>query len=514
MLTPASTCDMTSCGPRPFAGNRHLSALGCGLLLALATGCSRPDAVKKDPSQTAPSDVSVRLLVVGDPAIASALELLKGEWHAQTGSSFAVEQAEKLDLAGDRPPEADAIILPSYDVGALVEKRWIVPLPKRLIEDRPTFQAGSQANEATLGNWPGIFSLLRAREAAWGSETVAVPLGSAVLVCYYRADLLERLGATPPKTWGDYHKLASLLADRGRLGKDAPPARSPWYGALEPLGPGWAGVDLLARAACYATHRSNYSTLFHVDTMEPLIDGPPFVRAMKELVAVARSGPPEQFRYDPAAVRRAFWQGQCALALTWPTASEKLSPPERSELRVGFVELPGSSQAYNVSSKTWDRRTAEEATSVPLLGIAGRMGVVSSGSPSDSQAVAFRLLLWLSDDPRNRQMCVTSPATTLFRQSDLNSPEAWVESPASPSAAAQYAELTRKNLTGQAWLFAVRIPGRGAYLRSLDEAVHLAVKGEKTPEEALKLAAQKWADTTRNLGLEPQRTAYQHSLGL
>jgi len=514
MLTPPSSCDTTSRGPRPFAGNRRLPALACGLLLALAAGCSRPDAVKTDPAEPWPSDVKLRLLVVGDPAIAAALELLQGEWNAQTGSSFSVEQAEKLDLAGARPPEADAIILPSYDVGALAERKWTVPLPKRLIEDRPTFQLGNQAKEATLGNWVGIFSLLRGREAAWGSEIVAVPLGSAALVCYYRADLLDRLGASPPKTWTDYHKLASLLADRGRLGKDAPPPNAPWYGALEPLGPGWAGLDLLARAACYASHRSNYSTLFNVDTMEPLIDGPPFVRAMRELVAVAQSGPPEQLRYDPAAVRRAFWQGQCALALTWPTAAEKISPPDGGELRVGFVELPGSSEAYNVSSRTWDRRTAEEAISVPLLSIAGRMGVVSSGSPSGSQAVAFRLLLWLSDDPRNRQVCVTSPATTLFRQSDLNSPGAWVERPVSASAAAQYAELTRKSLSGQASLFALRIPGRGAYLRSLDEAVHLAVKGEKTPEEALKSAAQKWADTTRKRGLEPQRTAYQHSLGL
>ena len=49
---------------------------------------------------------------------------------------------------------------------------------------------------------------------------------------------------------------------------------------------------LLARAACYAAHRDNYSTLFNIATMQPLIDGPPFVQALEELVAVAGPSDP------------------------------------------------------------------------------------------------------------------------------------------------------------------------------------------------------------------------------
>ena len=96
-----------------------------------------------------------------------------------------------------------------------------------------------------------------------------------------------------------------------------------WCGTIEPLAPGWAGDVLLARAAAYAKHRDNFSTLFDIETMEPLVAGPPFVQALEELVAAAKLGPADPLHYDPAAVRAAFWSGQCGMALTWPTAAQE-----------------------------------------------------------------------------------------------------------------------------------------------------------------------------------------------
>ena len=63
------------------------------------------------------------------------------------------------------------------------------------------------------------------------------------------------------------------------------------YGTVEPLARGWAGLVLLARAAAYAKERDNYTTLFDEKTLEPAIAGPPFVRALEELVAAAKLGP-------------------------------------------------------------------------------------------------------------------------------------------------------------------------------------------------------------------------------
>ena len=114
----------------------------------------------------------------------------------------------------------------------------------------------------------------------------------------------KKLGRKPPQTWNEYRDLAGLLA------AEKPEGVQTWSGAIEPLSPGWAGLTLLARVAPAAKHRSNYSTLFNIETMEPLIAGPPFVEALESLVAAAKFAGDDPLRFDPAEARRAFWRGR------------------------------------------------------------------------------------------------------------------------------------------------------------------------------------------------------------
>ena len=104
------------------------------------------------------------------------------------------------------------------------------------------------------------------------------------------------------------------LADRAALGDFAPPADQPWRAAIEPLADGWAGQLLLARAAAYAMHRDQVSPLFRFDTMAPLIDQPPYVRASKELVAAAKAGGFAEQRLDAG---RSVWTSCAPGAARW-----------------------------------------------------------------------------------------------------------------------------------------------------------------------------------------------------
>ena len=112
------------------------------------------------------------------------------------------------------------------------------------------------------------------------------------------------------------------------------------------------------------------------------------------------------------------------------------------------------------------------------------------------------------------QISAASPATTLFRQSNLRSPSQWVEKPVPAPAAVQYADATEAALQHEQWLGALRMPGRAEYLAALDDAVAAAVRDEKSPLDALLEADAKWQEITDRLGLERQKAAYRHSLGL
>ena len=469
---------------------------GLAVVAIALVGCT-PKSETRAPGSHPPTGGKLKLAIVDDPALVGAIGKLRGEWRGQTGGDFEVVPVSTAALSAGKPLPWDAAICPSSQIGGLAEANRILPLPKELVDGRQT-------------GWGEIFSLLRVREAAWDNRAMAVPFGSAIFVCYYRPDLLESVGRGPPRTWEEYQELASLLAERR--------AKMPagWHAAVEPLGKDWAAVMLLCRVAAYAAHRENDSTLFHIETMQPLIDRPPFVRALKELIAASALGPAEATRYDPAAVRRAFWEGKCGLAITWPTAAvDKKAEPKTDAagpLPVGFAEVPGSSQSYSFPDKTWEPRAEDEEPHVPLLAFAGRLGVVSRESKSPD--AAFQLLVWLSQDRWSELVSPVTAATTLFRGSHLKKPQLWVESQVPGSAAAQYGSLVEKVLSRSQRLLVPRIPGQAEYLAALDEAVREAVGGHRDPEAALSRAAERWQQITDRLGRSAQKRAYWRSLGL
>src|SRR6185503_18895230 len=124
-------------------------------------------------------------------------------------------------------------------------------------------------------NYRDIFDQIRLGEMRWGARTLATPLGSPQLLLVYRADVLEKQGLTAPADWTEFQQIAQ------RLHADSAASDQPV--TLEPLADGWSGQLLLARAASYAMHREQISPLFRLDNMAPLIDQPPYVRALEEL---------------------------------------------------------------------------------------------------------------------------------------------------------------------------------------------------------------------------------------
>lgn len=480
--------------------NRTILAIVFALAAWLA-GCSPASKAERESSEPARVEIDLHLLVVDDPAMAAEINRLRADWKARTGASIVLREttsdelmaAESLTSSG----QVDAVIYPSRHLGPWVERQWIAPLPA-------AFATNSELT------WPDVFELLQLVETSWAQSPYAVAFGSPVFNCFYRADLLEELHRRTPETWKEYHELAAFLANRENLGHMAPAADAAWYPSLEPLAPGWAGQLLLARAAAYARHRDHFSTLFNIETMEPLIAGPAFVRAMEELVADVKPLGTRSLELDPAAVRREFFAGHAPLAISWPTHAE--SDVAADNVKVGFVELPGSPQAYNVANRVWETRPAQESSRVPLVGISGRVGSIARASNHAEQALA--LLCWLSGREWSNSVSPASPSTTLFRKSQLRTAQAWIERGLGSAAAEQYSTSVRDALSHDVSLRALGIPGQEKYLAALDAAVSAIVRGERSPGDALADAAARWREITTELGVDAQRKAYRNSIGL
>lgn len=490
---------VTQLGERPggFAGgrSRHARAklpLLCAIMLVAGCTGQQPPPPREPP----PRQAALRVVVAGDAVLARAVSRLRGAWQEAGGGELTVVETSADELV-HAAANADVLLYPVRYQGLLAEQGLLDVLP-------------AVQREAPDAAWNDIFESLRVKQLAWGDQTVAVPLGLPVYTCMYRAKVLEQQGLQPPQTWAELAALAATLRDRHT---DAGDTAEPRHVVLLPLAEGWAGLTFLCHAAAYVRHRDQYSDLFDLDSLDPLVAGPPFVKALTELSALAGPGRDRNLQLTPTEAFQAICRGECVLTLGWPVpvSARGTSAPLEVPVDLQFAEAPGADAAFNRDTREWDARTPTESPHVTLLGAEGRLGSAIKGRPH-SQA-AWEFLLWLSGPRWSERVSTSSAAATLFREAHLRSPGPWIDE-LRPTAARSYAHVLQQSLTQRPVLLAPRLPGADRYLAALDRAVRAVVIGERKPREALRATAEEWKQITAELDIARQKRAYHASLGL
>lgn len=474
------------------------SRAGHLLLLAMVSlGCQDQNTNPKKDANTEP-EPTLHVTVTDDPELATAIAR---EWKSRAGSKITVANITTTQLLESKRLQTDLIIYPSAQLGQLAAQKKLLPLRKYLTE---TLAEHTQ----------GLLPTASKTEVYWGPERYAASLGSPQLMLYYRRDIFEALELEPPETWTDYQQLVSVLSDRERLAPWVPADQQSWQATAEPLGPGWAAVTLLARAAAYTRHPNQYSGIFDYLSMEPLISSVPFIRALEELLQAANQETGKKWPSSPSATRQHFYQGQAAMALSWPSLgdSPQDSTTATKPLSVAWALLPGARDIYNASEQAWETLPGPETAHVPLLAISGRLGSVSRDSRHPRFAADS--LVRLTSTKWSASVSRHSRFTTMFRTSHLADPIPWMDIGTQPTAADQFAAVCQQAHTASRAMFCLRLPGRSRYLQHLDQAVSRALSGEASPQDALLEAARQWEAITKELGREQQGQAYRQSLGL
>ena len=468
-------------------------------MVLLLSACSNsPESVPTSEGHVDLTATDLRVLVVDDMALADAVQR---QWQARSEGTVNVVTATSAELRQAKRLGADVVLYAPALLGSLAEQQLISKLPDEFVSSEH-YRARD------------IFELPRGQETHWSGEVYAVPLGSPQFMLLYRADILSQLELAPPQTWSEYQQLVVALAEHARQSESGELASEGWRPTLESVAPGWAGKLLLARAAAYSKHRSHYSTVFNFNTMEPLIDGPPFIRALEELQTAVQAGDVEVRVLTPAAIFAEFVTGHSALAITWlgPAMSvEEGVTPIDSE-QIGVALLPGSTDVYNGRTLAWEIRGKDESIRVATLSISGRVGSISR--ETSQREAAANMLTWIAGPELSTEISTASPATTLFRTSQLATISAWLPRGIRGRAAEEFASVVQQSQNGFTAIHALRIPGRSEYLASLDDAVRQVVMEEMPPAEALSEAAAEWRAITEKRGQESQGVAYRKSLGL
>ncbi|MDR1958246.1 MAG: extracellular solute-binding protein [Planctomycetaceae bacterium] len=471
--------------------------LGVALLLLLfSCGCfsKKPsDETKPQRWRNVVPGSQFQVVVIGDQAIAGKISQLVGTWEDMTQSTFTVREISVEEVIQKKQEkfkdiaESDAVIAPLELEGLFLEQNY----PTAIATDSKTFPHDG---------WNDLLELQKTQMTRCGGETRMIPLGSQFYVCYFRSDLLEKIGEEPPKTWADYGKLCEKLRQNF-------PESPDWTASLEPTVESWAARSFLARAAAYAMHRDFYSVLFDLTTMEPLVNTEPFVRALTEMKAACSSGT----GIYPSDIRNAFWSGKCGLALTFPSSQDKAEVAVPKELTAGIAALPGAVRSYNPQSKQWDARPEEENNQVPTM-VAGRMAMISAQSQKPEGTLD--LLLWLSGEEWGTDVLASSSSVGISRKSQLHRPTSWTEKQMSPKTVSQYVTVLTKQMNGSEVLVVPSLPGQEKYMQILDENVRQTLEGKWSPQEALDAVAREWKTVTEEYGLESQKKIYRQCCGL
>jgi ABC-type glycerol-3-phosphate transport system substrate-binding protein len=470
------------------------------LLLVALTGCPGELPSEKTASELPFVGQQIHLGVPADQGFRTAWEAPLNEWAAQTGARYTLSElpprpaAEAFSgLTGeDRQTLA---IFPLEQAGELLGAASLAPIPPALLED----------DENGVG-WRDLFTGLSGKLAARKGTALFVPLSCPVLVCYYRDDLLSAAGLNPPQTWDEYQQLIDKLGDW-----------APGLTAVEPWGELFRATMFFARAVSPVQHPGHYSLFFDIESGEPLIDSPGFLRALEQALAAVQKMPLEVLSCGPAECRDAILNGRAALAIALESppvgesaAGNALARPQG--MAVGFVRLPGSRETWNPTRRAWEPLADKGIQQVTLCGFAGLAVAASSRNSVVETEASWNALARVRGS--NYVSGFPAGVVGLCRESQLQNSAEAVGPGLEGAEAAVYANTVAASLRDLRLVAELPVAGRAEFRDHLSRALSKCLTGKQTPEEALHEAGQAWRDVVNRLGAATIRNNYRASLGL
>jgi multiple sugar transport system substrate-binding protein len=282
---------------------------------------------------------------------------------------------------------------------------------------------------------------------------------------------------------------------------------------VEPWHPDFRATLYLARAACYALHPDNLSLYVDLETGQPLIGEPPFVRALEAARAALERLDPRSFELAPTDCYRELAAGRAALAIGLPVI-ETSTVERAADVRIGVAPLPGTDRVYHRELAEWVAPADDPGVNrVTLVGFDGLAVCVSARVPEETRRAAWDL--WASIDAQEdaaaniarpaRRLCRASAADDVAHNPPAGWPvEEWRDQVRTVSGALQSTRVVADLPLPHRWEFRDRLSAR------LSEALD----GTRSAEEALQLAAADWQALIEQLGARRVRNTCRQCSGL
>ncbi|MBM83085.1 MAG: hypothetical protein CMJ78_21195 [Planctomycetaceae bacterium] len=494
--------------------NRHQWILDrvlgvCTVLIAVilfASGCN--DSDDSDPTANVNPFANVEINV----ALPAGYDLPEpwgpalDEWAARTGASYQLSEYElspgKSIVSALNNLSPNVIVFPTNRAAELDNADLLAPMPKDIRKSED------------LG-WLDIYNGIREHVTNIDRKPTIVPAGSPVLVLYFRRDLLEAADLEPPTTWTEYQKLVDTVEE--------------WGGGLpvvEPWGEDFRATMFLARSVSLVKHPAFFSTLFDIDSGEPLIATAGFEKALADSVETVKKLPKEVLEYSPSHCRQEIVMGRAAMAIALESGagnprmlfgpmSEATSETEAETktVRLGISPLPGSQSVFNRTVSDFEEVRDKSANRATLTAFAGLSMGVTVVEESPKRAAAWNLLTSMVTEP-DFSTVFKAGMRQLTRSSQGDLPDFWVGEELSPEAATQFITATEGSLRATQVVKELPVIGASKFRTALTTGITSAITGAEPPKDALSKVQASWQAICQEIGPEQIRDSYRRNIGL
>ena len=297
------------------------------------------------------------------------LEGLLPDFKEKTGIDVTIEQAPYdslvqkavLDFSGNKGTY-DVLSIPYEYLGAFAEQGYLANIDDMVA----TAPAGVGADFSTEDIVPGMWKL----SSNWKDHWYGMPSNSAVMMMFYRKDLMENpdeqaafkakygYDLAPAKTWEQYRDIAEFFTRPAGATLAGEALEEPFYGVTI------AGKRHVATVLEWMNYSwGSGGDLFDADG-NPALNSPENVSALEYEQALTAFAPPGYASATWDETTAGLQQGTAAQAITWGDTAGAMEDAESSKVvgKMGYASIPtaaeGDAPEAHLGSWTWSLNNA------------------------------------------------------------------------------------------------------------------------------------------------------------
>ena len=453
-------------------------------------------------------DVVLNVVTLEKPVLGEPVELHARQFEELTGAKINItfvpfDKLYQEVLLGLRRNKYDVLFYGSMWIADVLP--YLEPIPAAMLN--------SAQYQDVLPHYKSI--------ACWGDVAYQVPVDGDRHYLQYRKDLLQdprfrkefkQETGKPlqvPQTWPELQDIARFFHGRKLHTDNATGAQTSISGLVEvTVSDALLGNQFIKRAAPYAKHPDvKGGFYFDLQTMQPLINTPGFVRALEDFVAAQDLYPSGGQSMNFPQVIQAFGRGEAVFSDSWDDPFiQAMEPDNPLRNKVAAALSPGSREVWNRTTGQWDH--FPDVNYVPYI-VYGWTSAVARSSLHKQAAFDF-LGFYANKQNHQADLLVGRFGMNPFRQSDLDE-RFWIERAGwRPDVAQSYVQTLEKMKNSNNKVLDLRIHRGQEYVYLLSVGVYRALTGRDTPQAALDEVARRWDRLTRRIGIDKQRDAYRH----